>query len=425
MLKPIMMMYPVIPARDEAERAALRPLGRNVERYHTAVTGMTEIVRAADEMGVWGASTVEHHFWSEGYEIGPAPGALQAYWAAVTKNLHVGVLGYVMSTQNPIRVAEEAAVINHLAQGRSFVGFARGYQSRWTNVLGQHYGARATKSPSAAIYNVQTAQAGFATATTLEKDLGDDAHNRAIFEENVEIVLKAWTQESFEHKGMNWQLPYPHDTGVEDWPLARAGVTQRLGADGEVDDEGRVRRVCVVPAPYTRSHPQVFVSGSGSPDTIAFSARHGFVPAYFAGIGSATPLSEAYREEAARSGYAFAPGQNQCLVRWLEIGRTDEEALERIRAYDLDIWKNFYAAMGRRAVENGDFLGSLIKSGLFVFGSVDTVRRQLVEQWKVFPAEYVVLVNHYAQMPKEIVIETLDLFMRHIKPSLDELIEAR
>jgi hypothetical protein len=32
MLKPITIMYPVIPAKDEAERAALRPIGRNRER---------------------------------------------------------------------------------------------------------------------------------------------------------------------------------------------------------------------------------------------------------------------------------------------------------------------------------------------------------------------------------------------------------
>jgi len=101
-------------------------------------------------MGVCGVATIEHHFWSEGYEVGPSPGVLNGYWAAITKNVRVGQLGYVMSTQNPIRVAEETAVLDHLTRGRCFVGFARGYQSRWTNVLGQHIGTRATSSPSAA-----------------------------------------------------------------------------------------------------------------------------------------------------------------------------------------------------------------------------------------------------------------------------------
>jgi alkanesulfonate monooxygenase SsuD/methylene tetrahydromethanopterin reductase-like flavin-dependent oxidoreductase (luciferase family) len=130
MLKPITVVYPVMPTKDEAERAALRPIGRNRDLYHQAIHGWTDVVRAADEMGVWGVGGIEHHFWSEGYEVGLSPGTLDAYWAAITKNIHVGTLGYVMSTQNPIRVAEETAIVNHLARGRSFVGFALGYQSR-------------------------------------------------------------------------------------------------------------------------------------------------------------------------------------------------------------------------------------------------------------------------------------------------------
>jgi len=151
-------------------------------------------------------------------------------------------------------VAEEVAVIDHLSQGRTFVGFARGYQSRWTNTLGQHFGTRATKSPSAAIYNVQTTLAGFSQETQLQKDKDDDAHNRRIFEDNIELVVKAWTQESFTHKGPAWQVPYPYEAGIDDWPLARAGVTQKLGAPGEVDAAGVWRRASVAPAPYTRPH---------------------------------------------------------------------------------------------------------------------------------------------------------------------------
>ena len=180
----------------------------------------------------------------------------------------------------------------------------------------------------------------------------------------------------------------------------------------------------MAPAPYTQPHPKVFVAGSGSPETIEFCGRHGFVPTYFASIAAAGPLSERYRTVAAQHGRSFAPGQNQCLVRWIQIGKTEEEALEKIRAYDLDIWKNFYAAMGRRKVEGNDLFGSLVNSGLFVFGTVDSVRAQLVEQWKVLPGEHIALVNHYAQMPKDAVIETIDIFQRQIKPALDEVIDS-
>ena len=39
------------------------------------------------------------------------------------------------------------------------------------------------------------------------------------------------------------------------------------------------------------------------------------------------------------------------------------------------------------------------------------------------PGEHIVLVNHYAQTPKDVVLETLDIFQRQIKPAMDEVID--
>ena len=90
MIKPILQLYPMIPAADEAERAALRPAGRNAERYQDVVRGMNELVKAAEEIGFWGVSAIEHHFHSEGYEVGPNPGLLNAHWAAITDTINIG-----------------------------------------------------------------------------------------------------------------------------------------------------------------------------------------------------------------------------------------------------------------------------------------------------------------------------------------------
>jgi len=46
----------------------------------------------------------------------------------------------------------------------------------------------------------------------------------------------------------------------------------------------------------------------------------------------------------------------------------------------------------------------------------------LMKQWRVFPAEYITLINHYAQTPADVVIEQLDLFQNQVKPALDEII---
>ncbi len=417
MVKVILQLYPVIPAASEEEREALRPIGRNRDRYQETLRGWHDIVRAADELGVWGVATIEHHFWSEGYEVGPSPGVLNAYWAAITRKVRVGQLGYVMSTQNPIRVAEETAILDHLTQGRCFVGFARGYQSRWTNVVGQHLGTRATTSPSAA----KVDPARLFGKNVAQNEVDDDEVNRRIFEEEVDIVLKAWTEDSIEYQGQVWQIPYPHAQGVDDWPLAKMGVTARFGAPGEVDENGSVRRVSVVPAPYTRPYPPVFVATSGSPESAEYAARRGFIPLYFTALNTALTLGRAYTKASAEAGRPLALGQNQALVRMPRIARSRAEAEKCVLRSDSDIFRNFYAAMSRHKVEPQDVVRAITKYGLWAIGTPDEVRRQLVEEWKQFPCEYVTLIYHYAQMPKDEVVENLEAFMKHVKPALDEL----
>jgi len=49
------------------------------------------------------------------------------------------------------------------------------------------------------------------------------------------------------------------------------------------------------------------------------------------------------------------------------------------------------------------------------------VREDYVRLWQQLPAEYVVLIYHFAQQPADSVIRQLELFMQHVKPALDEL----
>ena len=60
------------------------------ELYHRVIHDMTDVVKAADRLGYWGLTTVEHHLHSEGYELSPSPTALNAYWAAHVQHLRVG-----------------------------------------------------------------------------------------------------------------------------------------------------------------------------------------------------------------------------------------------------------------------------------------------------------------------------------------------
>ncbi len=406
MVKVLLQIYPVLPAADEDERVALRPIGRNVERYHETIMGCDDLVQACDELGLWGVATIEHHFHSEGYEVGPNPGILNTHWAAITKNVRVGALGYVMSAQHPIRVAEETAIIDHLTEGRYFVGFARGYQDRWTNIIGQHLGTRATHSLGNA----------------------DDKINRDIFEEQVEMVLEAWTQESIDHNSARWQIPYPYADGI-DWWMSEA--TARLGAPGEIGSDGRVHRVSVVPAPYTKPHPLVFMASSGTPRTIEYCGEKGFIPTYFTNVEQGREHGQMYHNSAVAAGHDFSFGENQCSVRWLQLGENHDEAVRAAAMYDGEIQKNFYnqlAIAARRDRETlpvdtsiHNFTGVLERSEQHLIGTPDEVREKLVRQWNELPAEYLTLILHYAQQPLDSVIRNLEVFMKEIKPALDEL----
>ncbi|MDH3293291.1 MAG: LLM class flavin-dependent oxidoreductase [Acidimicrobiia bacterium] len=409
MVKVILQIYPVVPAADEAERTAKRPIGRNVDAYHETIRGCDDLVRACDDLGLWGVATIEHHFHSEGYELGPNPGILNTHWAAITNNIRVGALGYVMSTQNPIRVAEETAIVDHLTDGRYFVGFARGYQDRWTNIIGQHLGTRATHSTGDA----------------------DDVINRDIFEEQVDMVIDAWTQDSIDHNSNLWQIPFPYDEGV-DWWMAPA--TERLGAPGEIGDDGRVHRVSVVPAPYTQPHPLVFMASSGSPRTLEYCGSKGFIPTYFTNIEKGAEYDELYRAAARKSGFDFEPGQNQNTVRWLQIADTHEEALESAAMYDSEIQKNFYNLLHHaRGSEEAlpintpvtSFVDVLDASDQHAIGTVGEVTDQLVRQWTEMPAEYLTIILHYAQQPLDSSIKTLERFMSEVKPAIDAIAPDR
>src|ERR1700735_3602584 len=95
--KIILQLYPMLPAEDEFDRARKRPLGRNRELYNKVLHDWMDIVNAAEELGVWGASSIEHHLHSEGYEVGPNPGVINAWWAGQVRRINIGVMGYVMA----------------------------------------------------------------------------------------------------------------------------------------------------------------------------------------------------------------------------------------------------------------------------------------------------------------------------------------
>jgi len=92
------------------------------------------MVRIAEEIGFDVAWFAEHHFTN--YSISPSPLMLAAHFAASTRSIRVGAAVVVLPLYQPMRVAQEIALVDQLSGGRLVLGVGSGYQPYEFNRLG-------------------------------------------------------------------------------------------------------------------------------------------------------------------------------------------------------------------------------------------------------------------------------------------------
>lgn len=392
MVKTILQMYPILGSEEELRSQA--PYGLKPEAYQNMLSDLTRVCQKADDEGFWGICHTEHHFHSEGFEVSPDPGILNLYLGMQTKNIHFGQLGYVLSTRDPIRLAEETAMIDHMLKGRFFVGLARGYQRRWTNVLGQKFGVMGTYSDQSDI----------------------DIHNREIFEEHFHILKKAWTEAPIDWHSEWYNIPVPPEG--TDWPAA--SITKEFGAPGEIDEQDRSVKISVVPRPYQRPHPPLFQAFSTSDRTIEWCAEQDITPTVLPGpLDVVQRLAELYSRVSKENGRNYEIGDHNALVREIYICEEDEVE-EYYEKYSSLIWKNWFGAFGfyeafRYPGEEGPvpkpgekLVQRMIDADYLIAGPVDKVKAKVQEIHDRFNFEYWVLLFHQGLMPEPVAFNQLE-----------------
>src|SRR5262245_26752295 len=81
-----------------------------------------DVLECADQAGMDFYFVAEHHF-DMGFSECPSPGSFLGAASQRTKHIRMGPLVYVLPLWNPIRVAEEVALLDNLMQGRLECGF--------------------------------------------------------------------------------------------------------------------------------------------------------------------------------------------------------------------------------------------------------------------------------------------------------------
>lgn len=78
----------------------------------------------AEPLGFESIWCPEHHF--DDYTMSPNPAQFLTYMAGRTKNVQLGSMVTVLPWHDPVRVAEEFSLLDHVSQGRAILGIGRG-----------------------------------------------------------------------------------------------------------------------------------------------------------------------------------------------------------------------------------------------------------------------------------------------------------
>jgi alkanesulfonate monooxygenase SsuD/methylene tetrahydromethanopterin reductase-like flavin-dependent oxidoreductase (luciferase family) len=237
------------------------------------------IAKKLDEIGFDTLWLAEHHFQHEGYEVLPNILMSAVHLAHVTKRLRIGCGFNIAPMWHPLRLAEDFATADILTKGRTVFGVGRGYHTREVETFG---------------------------APMLDQNA-----NRELFEEQVEIIFKAFNQESFSHKGKHYTLP------------------------PEVPYRGyTLKELTLVPRPINLPVECWQPIVSANPRGLDFMVRHGIKGAV--GGGAATmaegPIT-GYRDAARRAGKELELGENLTVGIFFYLARSREQAIRELTPF--------------------------------------------------------------------------------------------
>jgi len=94
-----------------------------------------ELISAAEEAGLWGYHTTEHHL--NPLDATPSPSLFLAAAAQHTSKIRLGSLVHVLPLYEPVRLAEELLMLDALTGGRLEIGVGKGVSSPEQRLLGR------------------------------------------------------------------------------------------------------------------------------------------------------------------------------------------------------------------------------------------------------------------------------------------------
>ena len=351
------------------------------ERLATVFDKTDSIAKTMDKKGYDTFWMAEHHFQREGYECIGNLLMEAVHLCHITDNIKIGCGFNIAPMWHPLRLAEDYATADILTKGRTIFGVGRGYHTREVEVYGNPM-------------------------------LDGDA-NRDLFEEQVDIIMKAFHSDSFSHHGRNYTIP------------------PRVPYRGYELEE-----ITLVPRPINQPvecwQPVVSASERG----LRFMAKHGIKGIIGGGAapgGAQQSVVEAWQRIEAEHGRETELGGNLIISFSVYLAESTDQGIREARSFFEENMKMFaplgfvrglsdeqIEALGdpdRVYTANLPTLEQGVEGGSWLIGTPEQVTEQLLGIQKQYPGLEEINVGMPVGTPESVIIEQLEQFAEEVMPA--------
>ena len=338
---------------------------------------IAEVMDRLDYETFWMA---EHHFQREGYECIPNLMLFAVHLAHLTKHLKIGCGFNIAPMWNPLRMAEDYATADILTDGRVVFGVGRGYHTR--------------------------------EVETFDAPIIDQDANRELFEEQVEVMFKAFNERSFSHHGKHYNIP-------PDVPYR--------GYD--------LKEITLVPRPKYLPVECYQPVVSGSQRAMDFMVKHGIKGMIGGGAaagGATMEVVRRWRETLANAGKETELGGDLIIGFSIHLADTEEKAMNEARLFFEENMKMFaplgffHGLSDEQLIALGDpsraRLAGLptiedgVRAGSWLCGPPELVAEKINNIQEMYPGLTQINVGSVVGTPQKVILEQLEWFGKEVMP---------
>jgi len=346
------------------------------EKAHQLYNQYHEQYALVDEVGFDGIMSNEHHasYWC----MKPSVNLDAAVISKLTSKVKIAILGNVIAVNDPVRMAEEIAMLDCYSGGRIISGFVRGTA-------------------------VETLQAGI-----------DPTENRSRFEEAHDLIIKCWTEPGpFRYEGQHYQYRV-----VNPWVKPMQQPHPDIWFPGTGSPESVV---------WAAKHRHPYMNLGALVDTTEWLKQ----------VYIDTAEEEGFQAGPEHFGYLL-----RCLVadtdeKAIEIGREFMWTIEHrqrgpIEHNDPAGYQSRAAVQVKAQRPTGNVAGAgglgvgltyeqLQNVNNIIVGSPETVTRKLTEMMERLSPGYLHLYGNEGAMPHKDVMRSIELLGKEVIPALHEV----